>query len=312
MKTLNLSELSKLASEIKQIQAGISQTSNKRITFEEEYKKAIKDLERYKLIEDITGKQIVKSLDEIKSKLEEKQNELQEYLDRKDSIEKQMDKGLSELRIQLSPDPKLNNGIAIFKLEESEVKQALDWLKELLGMEKELKITDVIFEQDKITVMNVKDEAEATRKLAQTVKTLRQLGKSKLGESSPAVIAIVNFVKKSKYQKVWEILADRGSIENKEIYNIIQATTRKDRVRVTAFLNKLKKHGVTTSNAKGRHTLTLLGKIVRLHYSKHEPIVRSQTASPENTKKKVQESDEDLQRSREKRVKTLNSWILTI
>ncbi|MGD0331070.1 MAG: hypothetical protein ABSB40_11635 [Nitrososphaeria archaeon] len=261
-----LSEISKLAQEFYEMGEAIASNKKELDELEAKYQVATKSIERYKVMEDITGDDITKSFDEMRTKLEEKRRQIKECTENKNKLENQIAKGLSELNIKLSHDPRLEGKVAIFELEETDVEQGLAFIKKLIGIEGELELMDVVFERDKITVKEVKNSEDATSKLEQAVITIRAFGKSMIGEISPEVMEGINYVTNSKYGTVWDVLVSKGNITSQEAYNIAQAKTTEDQVRVTEFLSELKKRGITESASSGKHELTILGKLMQCYY----------------------------------------------
>jgi chromosome segregation ATPase len=261
-----LSEISKLAEEFYEIGDVTASNKEELDELEEEYQLATKSLERYKVMEDITGDHITESLDEMRTKLEEKRRQIKEGTENKNKLEDQIANGLSELKIKLSHDPRLEEKVAIFEMEETDVEQGLAFIRRLIGIEGELELMDVVFERDKIRVKEVNDSEDATNKLEQAVKTIRAFGKSMIGEISPEVMEGMNYVTNSKFGTVWDFLVSKDNITSQEAYDIAQAKTTEDQVWVTDFLNELKKRGITESDSSGKHELTTLGKLMQCYY----------------------------------------------
>ena len=269
-----LSELSELIAKLKVIKNKVNELRREIRKLEEKYQQSVRESERLRKLERITGKKLPKPEETVFELLRQRREDLREAEMEKRQVYEKVGRGLAELTINLDlslPTPEVQEGKAIFRLNENNAGPALDFIKELIGCEGDvLEIDGVKILPSEIIVEGIKSEDEAIDKLSNVTETIQSFGKAIIGKCPEDINRIVDSLKSRKpfYVKVWEILASKRKITYKEIYEIMGIKEKEEeRKKVRAFLSELRKRGLIVCD-DNKQCLSVRGMLVKLCYER--------------------------------------------
>ena len=231
------------------------------ISTQAESKKLQEQFEYYKKVERITKRPIIAaSADEVLDRLAAQRKELQELAQKRSKLAADIAVGISEIALDISPDPQMQDGTAAFQLQEKNPLPALDYLRKFLGVRGRLEIDDAIIESDRVTVVGAKDRFEAVNKLALVVASVSSFGKVALGHVPDEVMQSASSVSSSRGFPAWQALVKRRSLTIWEAYSILRAKTPQEKKKVRDFMNGIRGRGLARAK-DGSLFITLMGRL---------------------------------------------------
>lgn len=269
---MKLSELDSLIQKLNGVQDKVKekraeQEQTKKLVHERE-----REAERLKKLSLITGKTYDRETVSEKTQTKEIIAEISKLKTDEMELEKQIAKGISELKFPTkSPNPEISKGDTIFNLEEGDHENAINYLKSSLNMKENLIIDNVIFYADKIVVRGKSQVDEATDCFVNAAKSIWALGSIMAGKVPEEMKKTIDFLNRSKYRHLWEFIGPRGSISLKNTYENFRLTNETEKKRARTFYSQLESPrtpSLATGDGEGNFQLTIYGRLVWTLYKK--------------------------------------------
>jgi len=231
-----------------------------------------RETERLRKLALVAGKPFDSSATSEKAPVEKVESEISELKTNEAELEKQIAKGISELKLPIKdPDPKISEGNAIFDFEGDIYNDAIDYLKLKLSMKQQLMIDNVVFHGDKVIVVGKPNAAEATDCLMNAAKSIWALGSIMLGKTSEEMGKVIDFLRASKHKQLWEFLGERGTVSLENAYENFGVTDGAEKKRTRTFYSQLESRlepPLATGDGRGSFQLTIYGRLVWASYKK--------------------------------------------
>ena len=256
-----LSEISQLVQQLEDVDSKGFSKKESIISGEAESNKLQEQFEYYKKVERITKKPVLApSPDEALERLAIQRKELKDLAQKRSKLAADIAVGISEIALDISPEPQMQDGTAAFQLQEKNPLPALDYLRKFLGVKGRLEIDDAIIEGDRVTVLGAKDRIEAVDKLALVVASVSSFGKVALGHVPDEVMQSASSVSSSRSFPAWQALVKRRSLTIWEAYSILRAKTPQEKKKVRDFMNGIRGRGLARAK-DGSLLITLMGRL---------------------------------------------------
>jgi len=295
VENLKLSELDTLIQKLNAVQEEVEEKQNEQERVKELIHKRKREAVRLKKLSLITGKAYDLETVSEKTQTKEIAAEISKLKTEKMELEKQIAKGISELKFPTrSPNPEISKGDAIFYLEEGEHQNAINYLKSSLNMSEHLIIDNVIFHADRILVKGKTEVDEVSDCLVNAAHSIWALGSIMLGKVPEEIKKTIDSLSKSKYKHLWEFIGSRGSISLKNIYENLRLTDETEKKNTRTFYSQLESARtppLATGDGKGNFQLTLYGRLVWASYRSTYGIPEEKTEQAEGVSE-VQEVEE--------------------
>jgi hypothetical protein len=287
---LNLDELNSLVQRLIATQEKLREKQNDYEKTKAAAAQESRETERLKKLALVSGKSFDASAASEKAPVEKVESEISELRNNEAELEKQIAKGISELKLPIKdPNPRISEGNAIFDFEGKTYDDAIDYLKATLSMkQQQLVIDNVVFHGDKVTVVGKSDAAEATDCLMNAAKSIWALGSIMLGKTSEEMIKAIDSLRASTHRQLWEFLGERGAVSLETAYESFGLTDDAGKKRARTFYSQLEsrsKPPLAIGDGRGNFQLTIYGRLVWASYKKtggvSEPTEKPRVRSPE-------------------------------
>ena len=265
------------------------------------FEDASKEAERLRRLAQVTGKSYEAPAIELQKQLNDLETEISNIDSQLSTIEQQIANGLEDLTVDVNLAPEITPEKAIFKYTEGSCENAINYLMQKLSFTEQLDVDGVVFRPSCVEILRATNALDATEQFVKAVNTLRVFGGLMSGKEPEAVQLCREFLHKSKYRHVWELLATAGRVTLKEIFDRFNIGDSEEKKCIRAFLSDLQKRELSPIASDGRGTfwLTTFGKQVKIRYEA--------TYNLTITRKEVIEPQEATE---ETRTETgLNKWL---
>ena len=227
-------ELEKKCTELEDIGAQVQQKIQQVSDLEEKAEHMEEEIELKRIIAELRGEEPPTgySLEELK----QLNSELENLKNKSKELRTQILKGMTELDLPVSVEPEMDNeGNLIVTLDGGPYKSSVKFIANIFDSDVPMEVDGVLLHSDKLVVTKAGDMKKGLEKALIFKRNIQRMARVALGEEDLEIQKVVDYMRKSTYMDIWEIVGSKQRVVFQDLYRELGVTESGGKRRVQNF-----------------------------------------------------------------------------